>query len=114
MKFDTSIIHPDLMYTLQVQGDTNDADYNTSEYDMNGASLRSFIEIYNKLVERKEKHGNIYWCWDRVMGLDTPTEMYGDILSEDDISWFGDWLPYRIHSITRIRYYTHIQWVQVF
>jgi len=100
---------------LIITADTNDADYVNriidSDHDRcfyleesNIIRLKRIAEVVNDSI----RHHN--WCTgEYVTEIDTPKNMYKDILTQGDIDFFTAYTPYAehgIHTITSIQLLT--------
>ena len=98
---------------LIIEGDTNDADYITSEHivtnDNKVKELVAKVADALKAVKKKTKEYGYKWNASEYSHDSSPEEMYKDYLTEDDIEGFNDLIPYGengIHSINSIRILT--------
>lgn len=90
-------------FQVSIRGDTNDADYITETSFMNEDELICLRKVADAINKCSESHNWITFDDDARYPL--PRELYANILTQDDIEWFGDLLPYGergIHSVDRI------------
>lgn len=98
---------------IVVIADTNDADYVSSIIKENKQpsyfspkNLTRFKRIV-EVVKKEDRHN-----WDNSeFGGTTPKIMYEEVLTEDDIDFFEEYLPYGeygIHTIKSVEIYTVI------
>ncbi len=95
---------PDEQVLIVIKADTNDADYihNIIERKIDVSRLKRIWEVV--------KNNDGSWPWSEYCD-ETAYEVYADRLSEDDIVWFENVLPYGEHGIhtvesIEIYYYT--------
>lgn len=84
-----------------IEADTNDADY---AYSIQYVSPEE-EQFIREITSRIESNGSS-WTWENGE-IGDPRETYKDILTEEEIEAFGDYLPhgeYGIHSINSIRF----------
>lgn len=101
---------------IVIKADTNDADYVYSMHEEGDQEcldrLKKIWEIVKEggVEKRGTKHN---WPWadyyleDEPL-TDTPKKLYEGVLSEDDIDFFEEYLPYGedgIHSVKAITFY---------
>lgn len=91
-----------------IQGDHNDADYVTSECDITDdpKTLEVIHKVVNAMKNYKKKNPHSH-NWESY-GEPDIYEKYKDVLTEDEIQWFSDLVPYapdpgEIHTIESVR-----------
>jgi hypothetical protein len=95
---------------LIIKGDTNDADYITRETELEGWAKEQ-LPIIRKVAEAiKNSDGPHNWGVSEYCdSCERPEYHYEDILTEDDIEIFDEFIPWGqhgIHSIESIRILT--------
>jgi len=94
-----------------VKADCNDADYLheiTDKYGTKPEDIEKLKRIANIIKDSKKNKGyNVYnWHTSEYGSGPSPEKMYEGELTEEEIEWFQDYLPYGeygIHTIEEIR-----------
>lgn len=88
-----------------ITADTNDADYVTSEYEVNGQEALDFIKKVASVIKITKAQYN--WSTSEYgYGNPSPGSLYSSLLTQHEIEKFNDLVPYGeygIHSIVSIR-----------
>jgi hypothetical protein len=102
----------DIVKKVIIKGDTNDADYVTSENeldDLTEAMVRrvaAAIKLFGEEMKAKgRKYGVANWPTSEYAD-GSPKQLYEGKLDEDDIEWFDDMAPHGeqgIHTVESIR-----------
>lgn len=108
-KFDES-----QLYTVAVEGDTNDGDYASVLHTMNGKDVMWFIGILNVIKTVTNGKRNYNWPANDNAPDDIWTK-YEDHLSEEDIGNFNDYMPTsgdydQIHTLESVRIAPEVKW----
>jgi hypothetical protein len=96
------------IYLVIITADTNDADFISNEKEMTKTQVTRLKKIWSKIKECNFKDN--WYTMDLGHQL-SPNELYFDILSESDIEFFGDLVPYGtdgIHTVHSIEIYKFI------
>lgn len=95
--------------TITVTADTNDADYITNTQILNEDDLPTIKKVIKAIKDFDSKHqrgtGQYNWYARRRPG---PREVYEDILTEEEIEIFEEYIPYGedgIHTIESVEIY---------
>lgn len=93
---------------LLIKADTNDGDYVTSEHEVEGFlkdNLDVIVKVANAIKNCTNRHN-----WQTGDCEVTPlSELYKDVLTEEDIDFFDEHTPYGeygIHTIKSVRLLT--------
>ncbi len=86
---------------IEIEADHNDADYVTSRHKVTDKALAKLEPIIEAI---KAQHGH---NWDNSeYGDEDPATMYKGVLTQEQIDFFNDLVPYAehgIHTITNIK-----------
>ncbi len=92
---------------LVIKADTNDADYITSEHNVSNWPTEAFVSLTKIANAIKDCSNHFNWPYGEYDG--NPRAIYGGILTDDEIDFFNDLVPYGewgIHTIKSIRILT--------
>jgi hypothetical protein len=99
-------------FLLIIHGDTNDADYTSRTCEIDESELKELLPIIQAIKDyssnkANQKWGVIHnWTNNEYATLEEyPCTIYKDILTEDQIEMFSDYVPYDIHTIVSITLY---------
>ena len=85
-----------------IEADTNDADYITSEHEVEPEDLIKLQPVFDAIKAKRFEEN-----WPRHDYADgSPEELYKGILTQEQIDWFDGFRPYGevgIHSINSIK-----------
>ena len=90
-----------MSYIMIIEGDMNDADMRARVHEIRACDIPII-----KRVAKAIRNSEVRYNWDKSGYEDGPYKVYKDILSEDDIEFFNDYVPggdYAVHRITSIR-----------
>lgn len=97
-----------MKYLLIVEGDVNDADYITQETALDQVEFEALLPLLTK-VGAAIAANNGTWNTLGVSHYPTVAEMYGSVLTEDEIAQFDEMTPHGefggVHSINGIHAY---------
>lgn len=92
---------------LIIKADTNDGDYITSEHEIKGWLLDKLDSLTKIASAIKDCSNHYNWPYGQCEG--NPRAIYAGILTDDEIDFFNDLVPYGewgIHTIESIRILT--------
>lgn len=98
--------------TILVKADTNDADYITNASELNEEDLPTILKVVAAIkdFDSRNRRGSGKYNWyarDEHYSLSRPSphEVYEDILTEEEIEIFEEYIPYGedgIHTIESV------------
>lgn len=100
--------------TIKIQADTNDADYITGINILNEEDLPTILKVIAAIKDfdsrTRRGSGQYNWYARDSYGRDRPgpREVYEDILTEEEIETFEEYIPYGedgIHTIESVEIY---------
>ena len=83
---------------LWIKADTNDADYITSENSVNEGGL----EVIRKVCKVIKENGGPYGVEWKTGEIGNPYDTWGELLTEEEIEIFNDYVPYGEYGIHTI------------
>lgn len=95
-------------YEVKIVADTNDGDYITEISKINEEKIQLLHKVVN-IIKTKFTNNHSNWENSEYGNYDNdPKQVYKNDLTEDEIEWFDNLLPYGeigIHTIVSIEYY---------
>lgn len=95
-----------MFYKLIVRGDTNDADYIEESNNIKEEDIDKIKKIIKVIKEYTDKKKYVHNWPDTEYDNDTVEDIYKNKLSEEEIDFMRDFIPYGemgIHTIKEIR-----------
>ncbi len=91
---------------LEVVGDTNDADYISERTEITEDQLELIKPVIKAIKNSKIRHN---WATSEYAREPHPSEMYKDVVTEDQIEEFEQYVPHGEHGIHTIKSITLLQ-----
>lgn len=96
------------IWKLTIVADENDADYVNESHSVSGEELERVNRIVAEIMQLSPTKDRFKWGKGELNNhRNDPYILYGDILTEEDIDWFDDLVPYGddgVHTVDGITY----------